>query len=236
MHSRPDRRRARNSEPGPRLRAGAGAVRQGARHRGGAGRPRHQGRHDRRPAGARAHGRHGAELRGRAKPPVPNPPRDEEPLRRHRRDRRVRDGRGGADRGAQPLGFIPHPSRRAGQRHERIPGDGRHSAGAGRDPGAGRAAGDRRDAEARGGRVGQRPAGDDPRGAGGALRDELRDGGSLSERRRRVPAERSRRRTSPSRRRWCRRCPSGRCRAKRWCSARSRCRAKSARSRMPGCG
>ena len=93
MHSRPDRGRARHRQPGPRLGAGTGALRQGAWHRGRARRPCHQGRHHRRPARARAYGRHGAELRGRAQPPVPNPPRDEEPLRRHRRDRRVRDGR-----------------------------------------------------------------------------------------------------------------------------------------------
>ena len=90
---RPDRGRAGHRQPGPRLGAGAGALRQGAWHRRRARRPRHQGRHDRRPARARAYGRHGAELRGRAQPPVPHPPRDEEPLRRHRRDRRVRDGR-----------------------------------------------------------------------------------------------------------------------------------------------
>src|SRR5438445_717226 len=44
-------------------------------------------------------------------------------LRRHRRDRRVRDGRGGAERGAQPVGAVPDASGRAGQRHERVPGD-----------------------------------------------------------------------------------------------------------------
>ena len=86
-----------HGQPGPRLGAGADPLRQGARHRGGAGRPCHQGRHHRRPARARAYGRHRAELRGRAQPPVPHPARDEEPLRRHRRDRRVRDGGGGAD-------------------------------------------------------------------------------------------------------------------------------------------
>ena len=52
----------------------------------------------------------------------------------------------------------------------------------------------------------------------------------------RLPVERSRRRTSRWRRRWSRPCPSGRCRANAWCSARSRCPAKSGRSRMPGCG
>ena len=46
----------------------------------------------RRPARARAYGRHGAGLRRRAQPPVPHPARDQEPLRRDRRDRRVRDG------------------------------------------------------------------------------------------------------------------------------------------------
>ena len=126
------------------------------RHRAGARRPRHQGRHDRRPARARAHGRHGAELRGRAQPPVPHPARAQEPLRRHRRDRRVRDGGAGADRSPQPVGAVPDRTRRAGQRHQRLPGDRRHAAGAGRDPGADRAAASGRDAAARGGRLGQR--------------------------------------------------------------------------------
>ena len=52
-------------------------------------------------------------------------------------------------------------------------------------------AGDRRHATARGGRVGQRAAGDDPGRAGGALRNELRNGRGLSQRRRRLPPERS---------------------------------------------
>ena len=66
---RPDRRRARHGQPGPRLGAGAGPLRQGTWHRGGARRPCHQGRLDRRPARARAYGRHRAELRRRAQPP-----------------------------------------------------------------------------------------------------------------------------------------------------------------------
>ncbi len=119
MHSRPDRRRAGHGQPGSRLGAGAGALRQGAWHRGRSRRPCHQGRHDRRPARARAYGRHGAELRRRAQPPVPDPPRDEEPLRRHRRDRRFRDGRAGADRSPEPLRAVSDPSRRAGQRDQR---------------------------------------------------------------------------------------------------------------------
>ena len=61
------------------------------RRRGGAGRPRHQGRPDRRPARRRAHGRRGALFRGRRQPHLPHPARRQEPLRRDRRDRRVRD-------------------------------------------------------------------------------------------------------------------------------------------------
>ena len=54
------------------------------------------------------------------------------------------------------------------------------------------AAGERSDAATGGGGLGQRAPGDDPRGAGGALRHELRDRGSLSERRRRISPERPR--------------------------------------------
>ena len=68
--------------------------------RGRAGRPRHQGRRDRRAAGAGAHGRCGAVFRRRARPPVPHPARGEEPFRRDRRDRRVRDDRDRIGRGA----------------------------------------------------------------------------------------------------------------------------------------
>ena len=45
---RPDRRRAGHGQPGPRLGAGAGPLRQGARDGAGAGRPCDQGRDDRR--------------------------------------------------------------------------------------------------------------------------------------------------------------------------------------------
>ena len=79
--------------PGARLRRRAGAAGQEARHRRHPGRPRHQGRPDRRPARGRAHGRRRALLRGRARLSVPHPARRQEPLRRHRRDRRLRDGR-----------------------------------------------------------------------------------------------------------------------------------------------
>ena len=60
--------------------ARADPLRQGSGRRARPGRPRHQGRRDRRPARARAYGRHGAELRGRAQPPIPDPARDQEPL------------------------------------------------------------------------------------------------------------------------------------------------------------
>ena len=62
--------------------------------------------------------------------------------------------------------------------------------GAGRDSGTDRAACNRRDAPAGSGRLGQRAPRNDPRRAGGALRDEFRDGGGLSECRGRIPAER----------------------------------------------
>jgi DNA repair protein RadA/Sms len=85
----------------------------------------------------------------------------------------------------QPVAlFLTRAARRSAAR--RLPGAGGHAAGAGRDPGADRAAGERRDAAAGGGRLGQRAAGDDPGGAGGALRAQLLDGRSLSQRRRRL--------------------------------------------------
>ena len=62
----------------------------------------------------------------------------------------------GLTRGAQPVGPVPDPARRAGQRHQRVPGAGGHAAGAGRNPGADRAAGERGDPAPGGGRLGQR--------------------------------------------------------------------------------
>ena len=52
-----------------------------------------------------------------------------------------------------------------------VPGAGGHAAGAGRNPGADRAAGERGDPAPRRGRLGQRAAGDGAGGARGALRD-----------------------------------------------------------------
>ncbi len=54
------------------------------------------------PARGRAHGRRRALLRGRARLSVPHPARRQEPVRRHRRDRRVRDVRRRPARGRNP--------------------------------------------------------------------------------------------------------------------------------------
>ena len=115
------------------------------RRRGAArspGRPRHQGRPDRRAQGGRASGRRRALFRGRARPSFPHPARGEEPLRRHRRDRRLRDDRHGPRRGRQSRRRCSSATATA-----RAPGaavfagiEGTRPA-AGGDPGAGRAAG-----------------------------------------------------------------------------------------------
>ena len=55
------------------------------------------------PQGGRAHGRHRPLFRGRTRPPVPHPPRGQEPLRADRRDRRLRDDGRGAAGGRQSL-------------------------------------------------------------------------------------------------------------------------------------
>ena len=99
--------------------AGTDPLRQGTRHGADPGRPRHQGRQHRGAARARAYGRRGARLRRRAQPPVSHPARGQEPVRRDRRDRRVRDGRRGAGRGAEPERAVPDPPRRSGQRDRR---------------------------------------------------------------------------------------------------------------------
>ena len=164
-----------HGEPGPRRRARADPLRQGERRGAGAGRPCHQGRRDRRAARARAYGRYGAELRRRAKPSISHPARHQEPLWRHRRDRRVRDGRRGAGRGRQPVGPVPHRPGRGGAGRGGLPGAGGDTASAGRDPGAHRPPRQRRHAAPGGGRLGFGAAGDDPRRAGGALRPQLLD-------------------------------------------------------------
>ena len=79
-------------------------LRQIAGQRGAACRSRHQGRSDRRPEGDRAHGRHRVVFRRRPRTPVPHSARRQEPLRRHGRDRRLRDGR------RRPASRLPNPS------------------------------------------------------------------------------------------------------------------------------
>ena len=163
------RQRARHRRPGPRLQLRADPARQGRQIRPGAGRPRHQGRRHRRAPRAGAHGRCGAVFRRRPRPPVPHPARGEEPLRRHRRDRRVRDDRPRPGRGRQPLGAVP--GRAAGQ-HRRQCGvrrTGGHPAGAGGGAGAA-VAQSRRHAATFGDRLGRRAAADAARGAGDARR------------------------------------------------------------------
>ena len=81
------------------------AKERGDGHR--ARRPRHQGRLARRAARARARRRHRARVRGRPPPRAPHAARAEAPLRHHQRARRLRDGRGRADRGARPVGAVP---------------------------------------------------------------------------------------------------------------------------------
>ena len=76
----------------------------------------------------------------------------------------------GLERSRQPVVAVPDRARRAGQRDRGVPGARRDAPGAGRDPGADGAAGERGDAAARGGRLGQRAAGDGAGGARGALR------------------------------------------------------------------
>ena len=124
--------------PGARRGPRAHGLRQAARHGGRPGRPRHQGRPDRRPARRRAHGRHRALLRGRARAPVPHPARGQEPLRPGGRDRRLRDDRGRARRGGEPLGAVPQRARQPGLRLGRLRRDRGHPAAARRDAGAGR--------------------------------------------------------------------------------------------------
>ena len=88
------------------------------------------------PARARAPGRHRALLRGRAPPRLPRAARGEEPLRLHERDRRLRDGRARARRGAEPVRLLPRRAAggRAGLGDRREPRG--HAAAAARAAGA----------------------------------------------------------------------------------------------------
>ena len=181
------RGRPRLGDPGPRLRRRNGAAGQVTGRRRHPRRPRHQGRSGRRAACRRAYGRRRTQLRGRARLSVPHPARRQEPLRRHRRDRRVRNGRRRPARGRQSL--RPLPRREQGSRAGRS-GVRRHrgvTARAGRDAGARVEIGLWHPAPGRGG-LGHRAAGHGSGGVGGALRLRVRGSGRLSERGRR-PAD-----------------------------------------------
>ena len=130
---------ARHRHPGARRRAGDDPLREIHGRGDRAGRPCHQGRPDRRPARRRAHGRRRALFRGRRRPSLPHPAHGEEPVRADRRDRRLRNVGQGPARGRQPVRAFPRrtPCEVAGRRG--FCRHGRHAAGAGRDPGAGRA-------------------------------------------------------------------------------------------------
>ena len=233
---RHDRRRAGHGQPGARLRVRADPLRQGKRHRAGA---------------------------GRAMSPrtAPSPgPRvlehmvdvvmsfEGERSHQYRILRALKNRFGAVDEigvfamAGQGLEEVANPSSLflsgreepiAGQRG--VPGAGRHAAGAGRDPGADRAAAIGRDAAPRGGGLGQRPARDAAGGAGIALRAQFLLGRSLSQRRRAAIACPIRRPTWPWPRRWSPRWPTSRCRRAAPGSAKSRSPAKSARLRMPAC-
>ncbi len=98
-HGRRARRRGRQRRPGPRGHAPADGVRQGRVDRGRARRARDEGRLDRRTEDHGAPRRRGDRARGRAVRRAAPGARLEEPLRLDRRGRRLRDGRGGPDRG-----------------------------------------------------------------------------------------------------------------------------------------
>ena len=144
-----DRKRARHRHAGPRRVVRADPPGQGRQFRAGAGRPRHQGRRSRRAARAGAHGRRRAVFRRRPRPPVPHPARGEEPLRRHRRDRRVRDDRDRPGGSAEPLRAVPGGAPRQHRRQRGVRRAGRLAAGADGGPGA---AGAESQAARRGGR------------------------------------------------------------------------------------
>ena len=225
-------RRAREpaglDRPGAPLRQPAGRLRQALRVDALPGRARDQGGDDRRPEVARASGRHGAQLRGRARVGLPDPARDEEPLRPDRRDRDVRDARVGARAGARS---VAGPARAPAPRRARFGGSAdalRRAPAARRDPGAGEsdqlplAAADER----RPRRQPRHPAGRRAR----ALREARpRRPRRLPERRRRPRAQGARRR--PRGRRGARSPPTAAspCRPTPSSSARSACSAKSAR-------
>ena len=224
-------------EPGPRLGAGADPLRQGDRLRVDPCRPRHQGRGDRRARAcssiwstpcsvSRASAATNIASCARSRIASAAPTRSA--CSRWRR-------RGWAKSPIPPSLFLTQRER--GRRGGGgLSGAGGHAATARRDPGVDGSAGVGGDAPACGGRLGFGAAGDDPRGARGALRAEFFVGRSLSQRRGRLSHHRSRRRSRGRRgagvgaRRTACAAPM------RSRSARSRCRANCDRWRMPRSG
>ena len=138
---------ARLGRAGARMRRAADADGQGDRHHDHPGRPRHQGRRARRAARDGAHRRHRALFRGRHALELSPRPRDQEPLRRGQRDRRLRDDREGPEGRQQPERDLPVDARRAGAGLVRP----RHARGDAADAGRGAGARRRRRARARAG-------------------------------------------------------------------------------------
>ena len=112
---RRDRIGAGNGQPGAGLGPSADSLRQSERRGASACRACHQGRPDRGPARGRAHGGRGLLVRGRRSARVSSFAGGQEPLRRHRRGRRLRNDRRRPCRGAEPVGAV---SGRAGRRRE----------------------------------------------------------------------------------------------------------------------
>ena len=108
-----------------------------------------------------------------------------------RRDRRVRNVGQGPARSRQPVGTVPRRAQRQGAGRGGVRRHGGHAAGAGRDPGAGRALAARHAAPRRR-RLGFAAARDGARGARSALRRALRHARRLSQCRRRLPHHPSR--------------------------------------------
>jgi hypothetical protein len=101
----------RNRDASARERPGVDPLRQGNRHGHRLRRPRYQGRPDRRAKGRGAYGRRRTLFRRRRWPRVPYPPRRQESLRPHRRNRRLRNDRRRAAGGRQSVGPVPRRAR-----------------------------------------------------------------------------------------------------------------------------
>jgi len=92
-------------------------------------------------------------LRGRRRTPFPNPQGGQEPIRPHRRDRRLRNVGQGPARGVQPVRAFPVRAARQGSWSRRVRRHGRQPAGTGGGSGPGGALASRHAASRRGGLV-----------------------------------------------------------------------------------